>query len=174
MRKPLQDYIRFVMSIDSGVQMNGDLVATKTSYLGRLIEPFLEYCPANEIPLLGGKNPEYFTFGLPQFRSIETRCNTAWISPKNQVNIQNLAYHHFRLHFQLFADDKIRYANANLAMKGAIKKTITDFCTAVNIKFDEVTFEMLAKAYYRNRIKREKNGFSPCKPVIIGRLFYLI
>jgi hypothetical protein len=174
MRKPLQDYIRFAMSLDAGYKLEDDLLATKNSYLGRLVEPFLEYCPGNEIPLLPGKGPDHFTFGLPQFRSIETRCNTVWISRKNQLNIQNLAYHHFRLHFQMFVDDKVRYRREVHTAKGGIKSAIQEFCSAVNIKFDEVTYEMLSKAYYRSRIKREKNGFSPCKPVMIGRLFFLV
>lgn len=174
MRKPLQDYIRFSMSLDSGYLMDSDLIATKNSYLGRLVQPFLEYCPGNEVPLLPGKGPDHFTFGLPQFRGIETRCNTVWISQKNQLNIQNIVYHHFRLHFQMYADDKIRYRREIHTAKGAIKDTILDFCASVNIKFDAITLEMLSKAYYRSRIKREKNGFSPCKPVMIGRLFYLV
>ena len=174
LKRALQDYIRYVMSLEYNTPPDQDLIATKNSYLGRLVTPFLEYCPSTEIPLLPGKGHDHFTFGLPQLRSIETRCNTVWISEKNQINIQNIVEYHFRLHFRMYVDDKVTYRREQHTAKGSIKAAVIGFCAAVNIKYDAVTFDMISKAYYRSRKKSLKHGVVPCKQMMIGHLFFII
>lgn len=160
LKRPLQDYIRFVMSLDEPVSNDQILLASKHSYLGRLVAPFLEYCPATELPLLPERSPDHFTFGLTRFRldTIETRNNTVWISQQNQVNIQRIVEYHFRLHFRMYADDKLRYYKKMNKSKNTIKDLINAFCADVNIKYDTITFDMVAQAYYRSRKKSEKFG----------------
>ena len=175
LKRPLQDYIRYVMSLEEPISKDQLLLASKHSYLGRLVAPFLEYCPATELPLLPERSPDHFTFGLTRFTdAIDTRCNTVWISQQNQVNIQHIVEYHFRLHFRMYADDKLRYFKKNNQPKSSIKKLIISFCSDVNMKFDTVTFDMVSQAYYRSRKKSEKHGLVPRDLMMIDQLFFLV
>ena len=174
LKRPLQDYLRYVMNLEFDTPVDQPLIATKNSYLGRLVAPFLDYRPCTENPLLPGKFPDCFTFGLPLYDEINVRRETAWISKKNQVNIQNIVEYHFRLHFRIYADDKVRYLREQHTPKGSIKKVIIDFCEQVNIHFDDVTYDMVSKAYYRARKKSLKYGSSGSKRMMIGHLFFII
>ncbi len=174
LKRPLQDYLRYVMGLEWDTPVDQPLIATKNSYLGRLITPFLDYRPCAENPLLPGKFPDCFTFGLPLYDDMEMRRNTAWISEKNQVHIQKILEYHFRLHFRLYADDKVRYIQENGPMKGSIKKIIIQFCEDTNILFDDITFDMVSKGYYRSRQKSLKYASLDSKRMMIGYLFHII
>ena len=174
LKPALQDYIRYVMNLEGNVHDTPLLVATSRSYLGRLVAPFIELRPMEAKPMLPGTDRELFTFCIVNYRSLETRRNTAWISERNQINIQNIIEAHFRLHFRVFADDKVRYLREQHTPKGSIKKVIIQFCSDMNINYDDVTFDMISKAYYRSRKKSLKHGTVANKQMMIGHLFFII
>jgi hypothetical protein len=174
LRRPLQEYLRYVMNLEFMTPPDDPLIATKNSYLGRLIRPFLSYRPMHENPLLPGNDPDLFTFALPLYDDMEVRRNTAWISRKNQENIQHILDTHFRIAFRMFADDKVRYLKANSNARGPIKNVIIEFCTLFNIHFDSITYDMISKSYYRARKKALKYGSLDSKRMMIGHLFFLI
>ncbi len=160
LKRPLQDYIRYVMSLEQPIDNDQILLASKCSYLGRLVTPFLEYRPTSELPLLPDRGPDHFTFGLTRFTEfIQPRNNTVWISYENQVNIQHIVEYHFKLHFRMYADDKLRYFKYKRVKRNTIKNLINSFCVDVNMKFDTITFDMVAQSYYRSRKKIGKKGF---------------
>ena len=170
----LQDYIRYVMQFDGNVVENSMMVATSRSYLGRLIAPFLSYRPPDEPPLLPGPERNLFTFMIMNYEDLDVRFNTVWISERNQYNIQNIIESHFRVQFRIYADDKVRYLREEHTGKGSIKKTIIQFCGDMNIAYDDVTYDMIAKGYYRSRCKSRKSGIVPKKRMMIGQLFFLL
>jgi hypothetical protein len=170
----LQDYIRYIMEIEGDVSETQMLLATSKSYLGRLVSPFIELRPIEANPLISSTDRDMFTFMIVNYRGLNTRNNTAWISLKNQVNIQNVIEAHFRLHFRVFADDKVRYLRENHTPKGSIKKVVLQFCSDMNITYDDVTYDMISKAYYRGRKKSLKAGTLSNKRMMIGHLFYII
>ena len=174
LKPALQDYIRYVMELEGNVHETPYLMATSRSYLGRLVAPFIELRPMEAKPQLPGTDRELFTFGIISYRSLETRRNTAWISEKNQINIQNIIEAHFRLHFRVFADDKVRYLREQHTPKGSIKKVVLQFCADMNINYDDITFDMISKAYYRGRKKSLKCGIAANKRMMIGHLFFII
>jgi hypothetical protein len=174
LKPALQDYIRYVMKLEGNVHDTPLLVATSRSYLGRLVAPFIELRPMEAKPILPGVDRELFTFRIVNYRSLETRRNTAWISERNQINIQNIIEAHFRLHFRVFADDKVRYLREQHTAKGSIKKVVLQFCADMNINYDDVTFDMISKAYYRGRKKSLKCGIAANKQMMIGHLFFII
>ena len=173
LNRPLQQYVRYVMNLEFMTSPDDPLIATSNSYLGRLVKPFITHRPPWENPLLGGDDPDLFTFALPLFHEMEIRRNTAWISKRNQVYIQRILFSHFRLAFRMYADDKVRYLNGIEEKRGSIKKVITQFCTDVSVDFNEDSFEMISKAYYRARIKSAKYGSVDSKRMMIGHLFFL-
>ena len=113
LKPALQDYIRYVMKLEGNVFESPLLVATSRSYLGRLVAPFIEIRPMEAKPILPGIDRELFTFRIVNYRSLETRRNTAWISERNQINIQNIIEAHFRLHFRDDRCNRFRFNFGN-------------------------------------------------------------
>lgn len=169
----LQDYLRYILNLEGNFISSTSMVANKSSYLGKLVTPFIEYCPANVNPLLPGEDRNLFTFELPFFDAFNIRHNTAWISDKNQANIQSIIESHFRIHFRVYADDKVRYLREQHTPKGAIKKVVMQFCSDINIKYDDVNYDMIYKSYYRHRKKSLKYSLGS-KRTMIGNLFFII
>ena len=62
----------------------------------------------------------------------------------------------------------------NGPMKGSIKKIIIQFCEDTNILFDDITFDMVSKGYYRSRQKSLKYTSLASKRMTIGYLFHII
>jgi len=180
LRPYLQDYIRFIMNAESQFPEGDLLCATKNSYLGKLIFPFLERMPPRAKPNFQfdryQKNQDgyNFTFALPYFDNFEVRRNTAWISLKNQQAIQQIVEAHFRLHFRFYADDKVRYRRDQHTAKGSIQAVVNEFCSQMNIRRDGITFDMISKAYYRARKKSERHGIDARNRKMIGHLFFII
>ncbi len=180
MRPYLQDYIRYIMNMESKFPEGDLLCATKNSYLGKLIFPFLERMPPRAKPNFQfdryQKNQEgySFTFALPYFHEFEVRRNTAWISLKNQQAIQQIVEAHFRLHFRFYCDDKVRYRLETKTQKGSIQAVVNEFCSQMNIRRDDITFDMISKAYYRARKKSIRHGFIDSNRKTIGHLFFII
>ena len=174
LKPSMQDYIRFIMRLEYEENEEPYYLATTSSYLGRLVIPFLEVLPENVTPLLPGTDRNIFTFMLVNFRNINVRNNTVYISEKNQIFIQNIIEHHFRVHFRVYADDKIRYNRDEGTAKGAIKNVALQFCLDMNIKFEDVTYDMIYKAYWRSRKKNRNLETCSNKSIMIGHLFYLI
>ena len=174
LKPQLQDYIQYIMTLEGNFSEGPFLLATSRSYLGRLIAPFVEYRPPDAQPLLLSGDRNLYTFMIMNYDHINVRHNKVWISEKNQIHIQNIVEAHFRLHFRVFADDKVRYQREQHTAKGSIKRVIQQFCADVNITFDDVTFDMISKSYYRSRKKSIKHGFVGQKRMMIGHLFFLI
>ncbi len=174
LKPQLQDYIRYITSLEETVEEDQMLIAKKGSYLGKLIFPFLQFRPGNKLPLLPDDKYHRFTFELPYVAKFEVRNNTAWISAKNQMAITRIVESHFRMHFRTFADDKVRYLQGNNCAKGSIQKVIFQFCSDINMQYDHVTFDMISKAYYRSRKKSDSRVSCTNKSMTIGDLFFLI
>lgn len=148
----LQDYIQYLMHLDHDYQDGEYLLATTTSYLGRLVSPFISLRPLDENPFTDVDHSSMFTFRIINYRNFNTRHHTAWISPANQKHIEDIVSQHFRLTFRLYADDKIRYLlQDGGSMKGALKNVVLQFCLDLNIDFDKISFELLCKSYWRDR-----------------------
>ena len=174
LKPSLQDYIRFIMRLEYEENEDPYYLATASSYLGRLIIPFLELLPGDVTPLLPGPDRDLFTFMLVNYRHLNVRNNTVYISEKNQTFIQNIVEHHFRVHFRIYADDKTRYTREYGTAKGAIKSVALQFCLDMNIKFEDVTYDMIYKAYWRSRKKSKNLETLSNKSIMVGHLFYLI
>jgi len=170
----LQDYIRYITNLEEPRPPGCLMIAKKGSYLGKLVFPFIALRPPDVAPLFGHLDPHLFTFELPYYDQINVRRGSIWISEKNQLAIQAIVEAHFRFHFRTFADDKVRYMREQHTAKGSIQKVIRQFCSDVNIRYDDTTFDMISKAYYRARKKSALHNISGSKRMMIGHLFFII
>jgi hypothetical protein len=137
-------------------KLNSDDLTAKRTLIGVFMKPFLEYRPSGEQPEFStGK--EYVTIKLPTYRDIDVRNGTIYISENNQVEFERILNAHFWDVFFSFIDDKVRYFHSNTTKKGAIKKCILQFCSDYNISYNHLNYEMMKKAYYRERCSGGKN-----------------
>lgn len=148
----LQEYLQ--------CKLSEPLTASKRNIIGIMIQPFLEARPRNETPQFP-VGPDYITFELPISGNPNTRNGTLYVSEINQRNFEKILDAHFKDLFFSFADDKIRYtileAGSNSARNPEIKSVILQFCADFNISFNNITYEMLKKSYYRRRMLLEEN-----------------
>jgi hypothetical protein len=125
-----------------------DRVARKKSFVGTLLRPFITNSPPGYIykPLTGD---DVFTFELPYYDDFNVRRGSAYISEKNMEEFERILNAHFWDLFFSFMDDKMRYTTS-------IKKCILQFCADNSLSFNESTYEMFNKAYYRKRMNRNE------------------
>ena len=171
-----QDYIRYLMKIEGYGSSPHEMMAFRGSYLGKLIAPFLQFMPLNYKPLIEDGSREFFTFMLPIYDEFEVRNNTAWISERNQRHIERIVDAHFRIHFMTYAMHQVTWQiEVNNNKKGYIQKTIIKFCADVNMVYDETTYDLISKSFFRTRKKYFENDKSLTgKTAIIGHLFHLV
>ena len=148
----LQEYLR--------CKLQEPLTASKRNIIGIMIQPFLEIRPRSVHPQFATGN-DSITFDLPVSGNPNTRHGTVYISEENQKHFEKILDAHFKDLFFSFADDKIRYtileAGSNSAKNPEIKSVILQFCADFNISFNNITYEMLKKSYYRRRVLLEGN-----------------
>ncbi len=125
--------------------------ATKRNLIGVMLRPFLMVRPQDAVDL--PRTGETITFQLPMYDDLNVRNGTVWISPENQGHFERLLDAHFKDLFYSYVDDKVRYLRQEHTAKGAIKKSILQFCSDYNLRFSDVTYDMLKKAYYRRALK---------------------
>lgn len=163
----LQEYLRCKLQEE-------ELLATKRNIIGVMMRPFLEV-GRNEKDPINREDPLAITFYLPYFDDLNIRNGTVFISETNQANFERILAAHFKDLFFNYVDDKIRYLRKKHTAKGAIKKSILQFCSDYSISFNALTYDMLKKAYYR----RGKNGpkqniFFSSKMSLICPLLFMI
>jgi hypothetical protein len=147
----LQEFLRCKLNQDADV-------CAKRNFVGTIIRPFLSIRPVGEIPQLP-QGDDYITIIIPVNSGIiETRRGTAYISEKNQEEVERILGAHFWDLYYQFMDDKVRYFNGDGSQKGAIKKCIMQFCSDYNISYNHINYEMMKKAYYRRRQNSEKRS----------------
>ncbi|MBE0663767.1 MAG: hypothetical protein IH597_15030 [Bacteroidales bacterium] len=143
----LQDYLRG--------RLNDKLSADSRNIIGVLLKPFIEYIPRDATPTFPESN-EYITFELPYYDKLNTRNGTVYVNEENQVNFQRSLECFFKELFFQYVDDKVRYdlvIDGKNVRRGQIKKIILQFCADYNINFDNLTYDLLQKSYYRRRQK---------------------
>lgn len=143
----LQDFLRG--------RLNDKLSADSRNIIGVLIKPFLEFIPKDQKPTFP-KNEQYITFELPYYDKLNTRHGTVYISDENQAHFQKSLECFVKELFFKYMDDKVRYdivVEGRLIRKGQIKNAILQFCADFNITFDNLTYDLLQKSYYRRRKK---------------------
>lgn len=142
------------------------LTASKRNIIGAMIQPFLEVRPRNIAPEFHS-GPEYITFELPVSGSPNTRNGTVYVTEENQRNFERILDAHFKDLFFSYADDKLRYSilepGSRTVRNPEIKNVILQFCADFNLSFNNITYEMLKKSYYRRRLLLEQE--SPLKKV---------
>jgi len=160
----LQEYLRCQLTVD----------CTKRNFVGVLIRPFLQTRPSDQGPEFND-GPEYMTFDLPYFDDLNVRNGNVWISEENQRNFERILDAHFRELFFQFIDDKVRYLRKEHTPKGAIKKSILQFCADNNLSFNRTTYDMLQKSYYRRTAGHTKKPpFFSSKLSAVCPLLFLI
>jgi hypothetical protein len=160
----LQEYLRCKMADD----------ATLRNFVGVLMRPFLEIRPNGIAPDFSD-TPDRMTFNLPCFDDLNTRNGNVWMSEDNQRNFERILEAHFRELFYSYLDDKVRYLRKEHTPKGAIKKSILQFCSDNNLSFNRTTYDMLQKSYYRRtRGHTKKPPFFSSKLSSICPLLFLI
>ena len=138
------------------------LNASNKNIIGALLTPFLEYTPKGLYPK-NNKGKDYITFKLPNWLGKkDNRNGTVYISDENQKNFERILMVHFKDCFFSYIDDKIRYTKQ-------IKICILQFCADHNISFNNITYEMLKKSYYR----RKKSQKSTMKLSLSCPLFFV-
>jgi hypothetical protein len=148
--------------------------ATKLNIVGTIIRPFLSIRPVGTDPDLT-TGPEYITLRLPYFDDLNIRNGTVYMSDENQKHFEKILDAHFKELFYNYVDDKVRYLRKEYTTKGAIKKSILQFCSDYNLSFDTVTYDMLKKSYYRRRKKiTKKPPFFSSMLSLNCPLFFLI
>jgi hypothetical protein len=143
----LQDYLRG--------RLNDKLSADSRNIIGVLLKPFLEYIPKDHKPTFP-ENDHYITFELPFYDKLNTRNGTIYVSDENQAHFQRSLECYFKDVFFQYMDDKIRYdiiVDGKKVRRGQIKNVILQFCADYNITFDNLTYDLLQKSYYRRRQK---------------------
>ena len=116
--------------------------ASKRNLIGAMLDPLVQYAPRDYV-FEKKEGPEFITFELPyDIGGKDPRGSAIVISEENQNKFERLLSMYFKDIFFRYVDDKIRY-------KREIKKCILMFCGDYNISFNEITYEMLKKAYYR-------------------------
>jgi len=121
------------------------------------IRPFLAYTPKDYIPVMDAS--EYFEFELPAFEEINVRNNTVYIPEGNIIPLKRIMKKHFNNIFFTYMDDKIRYIEKITDQRGRkakIKNTILQFTLDFNLSYNSDLYDLLKKAYYREKIEREK------------------
>lgn len=143
----LQEYVRG--------RLNDKLSADSKNIVGNFIRPFLEYSPKDYKPVFS-TGPEYITFELPFYDHLNTRRGTLYVSEQNQLHFQRILECHFKDLFYQYMDDKIRYdliVDDKKVRRGQLKNVILQFCSDYGITFDNLTYDLLQKSYYRRRKK---------------------
>ena len=147
----LQEFLRCKLNEEA-------LLATKRNFIGITIRPFLEV-GRDPLPPISRQDPLSVTFQLPNYNDLNVRNGTVFMSEDNQAHFERILDAHFKDLFFSFVDDKIRYLRKETTAKGAIKKSILQFCSDYSISFNSITYDMLKKAYYR----RSKMTLKPRK-----------
>jgi hypothetical protein len=141
-------------------------VASKRNVIGAMLTPFLEYAPVDyTYHFLEGE--EFITFELPDhIAGKNPRSGSLVVSHENQKNFERMLDVYFKDLFYNYIDDKIRYNRE-------IKKCIYQFCADYNLTFNNVSYEMLKKSYYRRR-KQKKTEKSSAKMSLRCPLIFLM
>lgn len=142
-------------------------VASKKNVIGAMITPFLEYAPASYVPVTN-KGEEFITFELPDHIAGKNPKNASLvITEENQKNFERMLDVYFKDIFYNYIDDKIRYNRE-------IKKCIYQFCADYKITFNNVSYEMLKKSYYRREKRQKKTKLISAKLSLKCPLIFLM
>ena len=161
----LQEYVRCKLNEEQPY-------VTKRNLIGVLIRPFLEVSPAGEQPAPG---PDVMILQLPMYDDLNVRNGTVGITADNNAAFERILDAHFKDVFYTYIDDKVRYLRQEHTAKGAIKRSILQFCSDFGINFDNMTYDMLKKAYYRRSQRGvRKPPFFSSKVSLNCPLFFLI
>ena len=138
-------------------RLNEDPSSSLRTIIGATITPFIERLPKGVPPLIG-QSEEYIEIDLKRLDDSFNQDirGTNYISPRNQEHISRILDAHFEDLFFQYMDDKKRYdivVNNKRHRKGQLKLIILSFCSENNIPFNQVTYEMLKKKYYRREVK---------------------
>lgn len=149
LRPYLQEYLT--------CKFENDVTGSMKNIVGASLRPFLKYIPENKGPFdykrVPGYNPKYFfEIPIPHYQFVNKRHFTLYLPPNHYHFFEQIIYFHFWEVFYGYVDDKIRY-------NSQIKLAILQFCLDYNLTFNEITYEMLKKSYYR---KRGKNNSTSC------------
>jgi len=145
----LQEYLQ--------CKINEPLTNSSKNIIGVILTPFIERIPADYIPKIE-KGPDFIEIDLVNFDRLDIRGN-CYVSEDNQRNFSRILDAHFKDVFYSYVDDKIRYEIVidKKIRKIEIKKIILQFCADYHITFNNITYEMLKKSYYRHKIEQEEN-----------------
>jgi hypothetical protein len=142
-------------------------VASKTNIIGTLLTPFLEYAPADYVPDLHNTE-ETISFELPDhIANKNPKRGTLYLSEDNQKNFERVMDRYFKDLFYNYIDDKIRYNKQ-------IKTCIYQFCADYRITFNNVSYEMLKKSYYRRHDRQKKHKKTGAKLSLMCPLIFLM
>lgn len=126
-------------------KLDGSLTVSQSNIIGVMMAPLLEYCPKDYRPENVKDKKLRFTLVLEDGIGGKRIHRGIYISEKNQKMFEKMLEMHFFDLFFSYVDDKIRY-------KKEIKKCILQFCMDYNLTFNDISFEMLKKRYYRRKI----------------------
>lgn len=147
----LQEYLRCKLK---------DPEISNRNIIGALLNPFIEYIP-KDVVIKPQTGEEYITFPI-RWGSSSKKNNQrgVYVSEQNQKDFERILSLHFKDIFFSYIDDKIRYNKE-------IKKCILQFCMDYKISFNNITYDMLKKSYYRQKKSEKSVGkFSLSCPLI--------
>jgi hypothetical protein len=159
---------------------NAEIMANKRNLVGVILRPFLEtrqkdIKPSRHINHDGSQEEGYITFKLPKYDDLNIRNGTVCISEENQKHFQDILEAYFKDFFFSYMDDKVRYGELSDKKRGIVKKIIIQFCSDLNLPFNEINYEMLKKSYYRRQQKKHKKSFFLSSKLSLScPLFFLI
>lgn len=137
--------------IDFVVSQFGEQLSSRKNFFGLLLQKFVTYRPANA-PVKYPSGPGYLEITLINSADYQVRNGNAWISPKNQTDLERLLNEHFKTVFYQYMDDRVRWVRQQ--KEGTIKDCIIQFCTDYGLNFNHIDFGTLKKAYYRHELKK--------------------
>lgn len=158
----LQEFIKCKLGDESAE-------AKKTGLIGAILSPLVEYAPKDKV-IKQEQGPDFITFELPAYMGQtlkDTRNGTVYISEQNQREFERILNNYFKDVFFQYVDDKIRYTKE-------IKKCILNFCADYYISFNNITYEMLKKSYYRRKKKVNTREIFTSKMSLSCPLIFLL
>lgn len=149
-RIKLKPYLREFYTTQYGLAN----LSSRKNIFGLLLQKFVTYRPASA-PI---DKPSIDTFELPLIsgEGYEARNGNAWVSPKNQEDLERILLAHFKTMYYAYMDDRVRVVRQN--QEGTIKDCILGFCVDYGITPNTMNYETLKKAYYRHELLKSQTA----------------
>lgn len=128
-------------------------LSSRKNIVGIMVQKFITYSPnGSYTPDTNG--PTALVISLVAGPGYNPRRGNAYISPKNQKELERLIYHLFKDTFHSYMADRTRYIDQT--SEGTIKDCILQFCVDYNLSPESVQYDSLKRDWLRHRRRQEE------------------